>query len=183
MRKALQCISLGRFTLIGRLGRMEANVTYPVALNDMNSARLRSRHGFYFVAGQEVEIYEQDGAEGHERYTVKTLSYVYGFTRKTLHDEQEQEVLQFHWNRERAANNPYPLGHLHIGQGLLAQPTFMRPGDFHNAHIPTDRISLEAVIRFAITELEVQPLAPLTPTRCMTILDETEEQFMRLRTV
>jgi hypothetical protein len=48
----------------------------------------------------------------------------------------------------------------------------IRPGDFHNAHIPTKRVWLEAIVRFAITELRVEAL-----------LGETEEAFKTHKTI
>jgi hypothetical protein len=135
---------------------MQPGKSLSVALNAMNSSPLRSRHGINLVAGQIIEIYET-GAEIAQRYGVRINAYVYGFTRAGRSGE-EVEILHFHWDREPSPGNPYPPGHLHIGQGLLAQPTFMRQGGFHHAHIPTGHVSMESVIRFAIMELDVEPL-------------------------
>lgn len=128
-----------------------------VALNAMNSSPLKSRFGINLVAGQRIEIYDTGSEIAQQRYAVRINAYVYGFTRAGRSGE-EVEILHFHWDREPLPGNPYPPGHLHIGKGLLAQPTFMRRGDFHHAHIPTGRVSMESVIRFAIMELEVEPL-------------------------
>jgi hypothetical protein len=109
---------------------------------------------------------------------VKTTSYTYGFTQK-LRDGAEVELLHFHWERERSTQNPYPLGHLHIGPGLLAHPTPIRAGDFHNAHIPTGRVSFESVVRFAIIELGVEPLRE----DWESALKKTEDAFLRHKTI
>jgi hypothetical protein len=156
MRRALRCITPGRFALLEKTPTVLANTVYPVALHNMNSAPLRSRDNIFLVAGQTIEIYEWKPDEPQERYRVKTLSYTYGFTRRS--GDTEEELLAFHWERERTTRSPYPLGHLHIGSGLLANPTVIRPGDFHTAHIPTERVSLEAIVHFAIVELGVTSL-------------------------
>jgi hypothetical protein len=178
MRKALRCITPGRFALLEKTNGIVANTPYSAALNTMNSVRLKSRDGIYFVAGQTVEIYEWKLDRPQQRYRVKTLSYTYGFTRKVA-SEEEVELLYFHWVREQSAQNPYPLGHLHIGPGLLANPTVIRPGDFHNAHIPTERVSFEAVVRFAIVELGVEPLR----NDWRTALKATEDAFKAHKTI
>jgi hypothetical protein len=172
MRRALQCITLERFVLLEKTPTMRADTIYPVALNEMNSVPLRSREGISLVAGQNIRIYEADPDHVQERYRVTTLWYTYGFTQQTR-DGAETELLTFHWDRERMAENLYPLGHLHIGPGLLSGQTAIRPGDFHNAHIPTERVSLEAIVRFAITELHVEALC----ADWETVLNETEDAF------
>lgn len=158
MQEALQCIVLGRFALQERSRTLHTGTAYPVSMNKMNSVSLKSPHRLNLIVGQRIEIYETSALGSRERYAVRVLSYHYGITRKDRNAMVESELLHFHWDREVAAGSLYPPGHLHIGQGLLAQPTFMRPGDFQNAHIPTERISLESVVRFAITELDVEPL-------------------------
>lgn len=178
MQETLQCIALGRFALQERSRSLQTGTVYPVSLNKMNSVSLKSPHGLNLIVGQRIEIYETGSPGSRERYAVRVLSYLYGISRKDRNAMFESEVLHFHWDREVAAGTPYPLGHLHVGQGILAQPTFMRPGDFHNAHIPTDRVSLEAVVRFAITELEVEPLKE----NWRQTLDDSEAAFRALRT-
>jgi hypothetical protein len=83
------------------------------------------------------------------------LSYVYGFSLMT--DDSERELITFHWNRERDVFALIPNGHVHIGPALLEEPTTVRSGDFHNAHVPTDQLPFSTVVRFAIVELGVVP--------------------------
>jgi hypothetical protein len=179
MNKALQCISRERFLLLEKTAHIEANTTYSAALNEMNSVPLKSDDGIHLVAGQTIQIYEWKPKHPQQRYRVKTLSYIYGFTQKTRDSDEEVEMLSFHWDRERIGVVRYPLGHLHIGPGLLANPTPIRLGDFHNAHIPTERVSFEAVVRFAIVELGVQPLFEDWEPR----LKATETAFLQYKTV
>jgi hypothetical protein len=55
----------------------------------------------------------------------------------------------YHWHP--AGRSPIVLPHLHLG-GDVARPKFT------TVHLPTGRIALEEVLRFAITELDVRPL-------------------------
>jgi hypothetical protein len=63
------------------------------------------------------------------------------------------EVLAFHWHPAGpGANIPFP--HLHLGRALGAIDIDPK------AHVPTGRVSLEAVVAFLIRELGVRPLRP-----------------------
>lgn len=124
---------------------------YAVTLNDSNSVPLKSTPKVYLVAGQIIEIHEGDPLVPRERYRVQMLSYVYGFTTKI--DGKEVELLTFQWNREPDASSDYPPGHLHIGAGLPSKAAAIRPRDFHKAHVPTERLPFESIVRFAIVEL------------------------------
>ena len=80
MRRAHQCVTLGRFVLLEKTPTMLTNTIYPVALNAMDSVRLKSREGIYLVAGQKIQIYEVTPDQAQGRHRVTTLSYTYGFT-------------------------------------------------------------------------------------------------------
>jgi hypothetical protein len=125
------------------------DVDYSVSLNDMNSVPMKASTTISLIAGQIVRIRDWPSGHKRERFHVATEAYVYGFT--IGHDEDEQELLTFHWNQDQHMASGIPRGHLHIGRGLLASPTVIRPGDFQNAHVPTAHVPFSAVVRFAIT--------------------------------
>jgi hypothetical protein len=61
------------------------------------------------------------------------------------------EIVAFHWH-PGTVHGPISYPHLHIGQ-----PT--SPIDIGSGrHVPTGRVSIEAVVRFLIKELHVRPL-------------------------
>ena len=151
--------------------------TLAVALESMNSSPLRSRHAINLIVGHMIEIHETGSEIAQHRFAVRINAYIYGFTRIDRSGD-EVEILHFHWDRLPSPGNLYPPGHLHLGQGILAKPTFLRAGDFHRAHVPTGRVSLESIIRFAITELEVEPLNG----SWARVLADTESQTMMFTT-
>lgn len=136
------------------ISELSVETPYAVTLNDSNSVPLKSNPKIFLVAGQVIRIQEWHADVPNERYKVQTLSYVYGFT--TRIDGKEVELLTFQWKRDYDPTSDYPPGHLHIGVGLLSKDSPVRHRDFHKAHIPTERLSFEAVVRFAITELGVR---------------------------
>jgi hypothetical protein len=68
--------------------------------------------------------------------------------------------------------------HLHIGPALLGDQDVLRPKDLHHAHIPTERVSLEAIVRLAITEFGVTPIK----AGWEALLEQSEEAFRQNRT-
>jgi hypothetical protein len=155
LREALRCLTPGRFVLRESPAGIRANTEYSVALNNMNSVPLKGPSRIFLIAGQTVRIHDSHSTNPHERYRVIPLSYTYGFS--IGKGRGEHELLTFHWNAEGNPSNIIPNAHLHIGPGLLAAPTVVRPRDFHNAHVPTGYITFAAVVRFAIAELGVIP--------------------------
>jgi hypothetical protein len=156
---------------------LSTETNYAITLNDSNSVPLKSTPRIYLVAGQIITIHEWHPEVPNERYRVQMLSYVYGFTMRM--DAKEVELLTFQWNREPDPSNDYPLGHLHIGPGLLSKTAPIRPKDFHKAHIPTERLSFEAIVRFAIVELGVKP----DNKHWQTTLEASELAFKEHKTI
>ena len=126
---------------------------YLVKLNNLNSVPLKGEPRILLVAGQTVRVEERPPFANQERYSIVTVAYTYGFS--VVRGLHERELLTFHWNRDQRS---VPRGHLHIGRGLLAQPTPIRPADFPKAHVPTGFVHFAAVVRFAITELGAMAL-------------------------
>ena len=156
LQDALQCIAPGRFVLRGPKAGLRDDADYAVTLNDMDSVPLKAPTPLHLVAGQIIRIHEANPERRCERYRVLTVAYTYGFVLQD--DRGEHELLTFHWNRDRIPFRSIPAGHLHIGRGILATPTAVRSGDFHNAHVPTGYVEFSAIVRFAIAELGVTPL-------------------------
>lgn len=158
LQQALGCIAPGRFIVRGLTAGLRAESDYIVTLNDMRLVPLKGPFSLRVVAGQVVRFLEERLERGRPRYRVLTVAYTYGFAFSD--DRGDHELLTFHWNRDRVSPVLFPSGHLHIGRGLLANPTPIRPGAFHSAHIPTGYLDFPAIVRFAIVELGVAPLTP-----------------------
>ena len=99
---------------------------------------LRGRHG---LSLRILHAYET--TEGGTGWSTHTRSYLY-----QVYADDGREFIAFHW---------------HPGRGRIALPhahfkTLSEPLAMGKAHIPTGRISLEAVIRLLIEELGVQPI-------------------------
>jgi hypothetical protein len=158
LSEALRCITAERFFILrDSPSGLAAHKEYSFTLNDMNSVSLKGENGVRLIAGQTIHIDDLRSAHASQRFRFRTLAYTYGFT--LAHSEREQELLTFHRRHEGGHVDLFPGGHVHIGPALLANPTAIRPGNFHKAHVPTGHLPFAAVVRFAIVELGVAPHA------------------------
>ncbi|MDQ3693418.1 MAG: hypothetical protein M3464_07305 [Chloroflexota bacterium] len=62
---------------------------------------------------------------------------------------------------------------MHIGAAMLSATAPVFPQTFHKKHLPTGRVSIQSVVRFAIEELGVPPLR----RNWRDILDRGQQQF------
>lgn len=107
---------------------------------------------------------------GRDEWTPQAVNYSYELLEMT-----GQQIVGFHWHsdpREPAAYPGFP--HLHIGRQFvhpsLPAPLRARAAMLVRSHVPASWVPLQAVLRFAIRELGVEPLVD----RWQEILDETE---------
>jgi hypothetical protein len=172
MHEALRCITEMRFTTSER-APLVVQKLYPVLLNEMNSVPLKGTIPLLFTMGQDIEIVALGDDDPRGRFRVHTLRYLYAFS--TL---EETELVVFHWHPNESGTGSVTFPHLHIGTSLISENPPLRPKDLHKAHIPTGRVSFEAVVRFAITELGVTPLR----ANWEAILQQSEDRFIAHKT-
>ena len=99
-----------------------------------------------FRLQQHYRIEEPEGPGS--RWRVEVVEYYY-----SVHDAEEREVLLYHWHPR--GNSPVSTPHLHLEQGARVG----RP-EVRDAHLPTGDVSLNAILRVLIEEMDVRPLRP-----------------------
>jgi hypothetical protein len=102
-------------------------------------------------------------APTHDGWAVRSTAYRY-----QVRDDEEREIIAYHWHPGLGVDYP------HVQFKSLSAPV-----DLRKSHIPTGRISFEAVVRFLVDELEVEPIRD---DDWRTMLDRNEEMFDRQRT-
>jgi len=115
--------------------------------------RLRLRHQFRVV--------EEDGGRA-QPWHVSTQAYAYRVDRT----DGESELLSWHWHPIPARGVQYP--HLHVSGAPHV------PGA---AHLPTSRVSIEAVLRLLLTDYGVPPRR----SDFASVLDAAERPFLQYR--
>lgn len=149
LQSALGCITESRLSV---LGEPRENAVGSVVLNNTEPVLLRTNPPVNFFAMQEFRlIRDPEADQGPFRAT--TVRYSYSFE-----SVEGQEILVFHWTPEASNSGERTFPHLHVGQGVLRQDQDQLARQFSKLHIPTDRVLIEWVVRFAIEELGVKPI-------------------------
>ena len=129
------------------------------------AAALRSaeggRRGLRLSVSQDYRVSSIPESNNSLRYRIGTSAYRY-----TVLDEQERELLAWHWEPEGRGDRLRPHLHVAYGRGPAASIILPTPSgisessfpeiDVPGRHILTGRVLLEDVIRFLIKELGVR---------------------------
>jgi hypothetical protein len=165
--RALRCITEFRFMLRDRR-RVTPNAAYLIALNRLDPVPLPGEEPIQLRVGQTVRVISDlEGA-----FRTSFVQYTY-----ELSMIDGQEILAFHWTPEGGPHGMVTFPHLHVGQAIVGGNAQFRPSDFHRAHVPTEDLTIESIIRFAIDELGATPLIE----GWSQVLDRTEAESRRLR--
>lgn len=167
IERALGCIASERLTIPDRKG-FSADRDYAILLNRNEIVRLAAPYPLYFYAMQRFQVVYDDAPVVEGPFRVHTQEYLYSF-----HDEEERELIAFHWTPNAAGSSQKSFGHFHIKSPMLAERTPIKPGEFSKVHIPTERLSIESIVRFAIDELGATPRIP----HWREVLEEGEQSF------
>jgi hypothetical protein len=138
IRKALSCVA----TLSITTGQPELDKANKLSVNDGCPVHLkRTPQGGPIELNIEMWhkiIYDPENGP----YRVTTLSYNH-----SIKLPEDGEVISFHWNPDGKSDVKTP--HMHIGTSQLKKWSVLDS----KTHLPTGRISIEQVVRFAIEEL------------------------------
>lgn len=158
LTRALSCVEDTKITVSPRgksaVGEVHALRADPITLPRPAGEPLRLE-----LALQYEIIHRPEQARG-ERYKVRTRRYQYH-----LFTAAGAELVLFHWHPEPDKLRP----HTHAA-GLSPLTKRM--------HIPSGRVTVESILRFALTDLAVRPNRGDWPD----VLDDCEADFERFRT-
>jgi hypothetical protein len=145
-----------RLFLADRSVRLAAGPVYPIdiGMDEPVPLRVEPRHPqIGITVAQYVRIKATGSPVRQDRFEASDIGYFYALT-----TVDGNEILSFHWNSQTIDPDQRDFPHLHIGAINLDPGSLIRPGTFHKMHVPTGYITVEDVIRLAITELSVRPL-------------------------
>jgi hypothetical protein len=153
-KAALSCVCephLG--SLIPEVGRSQALVFRSGRVRLLRDISVRDDDSpyLYFIFSQYYQVIEDVDAETRERFRVATEGWKYDIL-----DDERRELLSYHWHPQGQRGFP----HIHIGSVLLSAEKHYLGKTFSALHLPTERISIEQVVRLLIEELEVVPRRP-----------------------
>jgi hypothetical protein len=114
--------------------------------------------GLRVELGHQFKVVEDTAAASSNRWHCSTLAYQYRVDRGV-----GGELLSWHWHPHTGV--PFP--HLHVSGASLSR----------KAHLPSGRVSVEAVLRFLISDLR----APARRADWTDVLDRAERPFLDYR--
>lgn len=85
-------------------------------------------------------------------------------------------IVRYDYMRE-PGGDPHPAAHVQV-RGQLHADVLPKRRPLERVHLPTGRVSLEAVIRLLIEQFEVPPTEP--PGVWRAVLSESEQAFQRI---
>jgi hypothetical protein len=166
IQESLGCILQGRLTRGSdpaspepAIHFLSLNFNQPTPLNGFPELFLRFLQNYQVI---------DTGEPGRRRYKVVTLGYQY-----SLETTDRRELLIYQWDPRGTGGTTRP--HLHVGRRLLQERIVVgeRRYELPKFHIPTGRVAIEDVVRFAITEMDVTPRR----TDWETVLDRNQTNF------
>ena len=104
------------------------------------------------------------------RVKVETSKFQY-----QLDKEGDRWVFRYDYVREPP--DPHPSAHVHV-RGSLTEQCLAHKQTLDDVHFPTNRISIESVIRLLIEQFNVPPSSP--PEIWRPLLAESEALFMKI---
>jgi hypothetical protein len=148
LQRAISCVTKGVLTL-SHGGYWPADHVHLITLNEGEPVLLRvvspAPSRLFLTVTMHYRIMPAEGQRGP--WKVSTAAYFYA-----LEDGDGREIVAYHWHPE--GNSPVVTPHLHLGAGAqVGRPEF----DDRDMHLPTDRVSIEQVIRLAIEGFKVRP--------------------------
>jgi hypothetical protein len=131
---------------------------------DLSGTDLRLRSsvidgGLLLRLRQQFHSVEDPDAAAAQRWHISTLAYDYRLSRAT----DSAELLSWHWHPRTGV--PFP--HLHV----------TATGWNRRSHVPSGRVSVEAVLRLLLSELGVPPKRE----DWANVLDDSEALFIKHR--
>lgn len=135
LAQAKVTVSPGGQNVDGRVHGLTVNLDRPVKLKGQ-PLLLRVRMQYEIIRAEDPE---------RGPWRVTTHGYAH-----EVQQSDGQAVISWHWHPTTQMSEP----HIHAGTTQLADEAVLS----RRHHIPTDRVSLESVVRFCIAELGAEPL-------------------------
>jgi hypothetical protein len=158
LNRALSCVT--KAVVIGS-GHDPANERHALVLNNGDPVSLQSNPRLFLSVAMHYRVVRR---VQQRDWKVSTVAYMYG-----IQNKDEEELLAYHWHPRTTPDHAEPHLHFYESAGTAV---------FAKLHLPTNRVSLEAILRFLVVELKVKPLK----NDWVKILGETQKAHEMFRT-
>ena len=154
LQRAISCVTDAVLTIndMAAVNTPQPTRALTISFKNDDPVRLRSRQPLAITIFQRLRV-ELDNGFSRRSWQVAVTDYDY-----ILRVPDGQEIVAYQWVSTGFSRITHP--HLHIGRGATGNVTTFGPRGLHRIHFPTRHITLEDVLRLAITEFEVEPRRP-----------------------
>jgi hypothetical protein len=163
IRESLSCLCRAKLTLSAG-GRGAVGQTHLLTLNGGRPVVLGG--GLTLDARIHYEIIRMPDARS-QPFRITTRAYLH-----TIANDAGAELISAHWHP--TGNSARRDPDWHVGSAALAEDGVFTP----RAHIPSPRVSFEAVVRLAIDQFDVKP----TREDWSEVIERCEQSFVSHRT-
>lgn len=164
LEDTIACVAKAKI-LLSKDGQAKTGKIHGLTLNGDRAVELKGPAHLLLKVRMQYEIVPTtSGQDG--KWRVSTRAYAH-----SLETRNGQVVISYHWHPDPSTKFNQP--HIHLGHTQLAPDAVLR----NKFHIPTSRMSLEAILRSAITEFGVDPVRDDWDK----ILTEREAAFLKYR--
>lgn len=172
LQKAVSCVTKAVLDVSG--GYYASDKPHSLAFGGGLPQRLSGSNLYLSIVQLYRVVEDEDLERGLWRATITQYVYTLRRASTSWESDKPETLISYQWHPRPGARYNYP--HLHLGAASGIGPA----GESllsNKSHIPTGRIAVEDVIRFAISQLGVRPLRE----DWSEVLDETQGRHERYR--
>lgn len=167
LQKAASCVTKAVFRVSG--GYYASDEPHSLTLGDGLPQKL-PRTNLFITVTQRYHVV-QDSTPDRGPWRVTTTEYFYTLWRaRGGRGKKPERLVSYQWHPKPGETYTYP--HVHLGPASGVEPHLQK------THVPTGRVALEDVIRYAISQLGARPLR----ADWMEVLEDTQRHFEDLQT-
>ncbi len=171
LQRAVSCISKSVLGVSG--GYRVGDTPHSLTFGDGLPQKLKGPNVYLSIVHKYRIVRDDTPGRGPWRVTID--HYVYTIRRSPSSDSssKHEKLISYQWHPNPQGRYNYP--HLHLYPDSIVGSPSEAAKLSSKSHIPTGRVAMEDIIRFVITQLNVQPLRK----DWEKVLNETQERFTR----
>lgn len=163
----VSCVTKAVLNVSG--GTYASDRPHVLTFGDGLPQKLKGANVYLVITQSYRVIQEEDPDRGPWRVTIDQYVYTLRALRGRDKSEKPATLLSYQWHPKPGERYSYP--HLHLGPASgIGSSASAAARLTDKSHVPTGRVAVEDVVRFAITQLNVEPLR-----------DDWEKSWTKLR--
>lgn len=174
LQRAVSCVTKAVLDVSG--GTYARDRPHALTFGDGLPQKIKGANIYLAITQLYRVIQEEDPDRGPWRVTIDQYVYTLSAIRGRERSAKPETLMSYQWHPQPRAKFNYP--HLHLGPASGIDSSADAAARLTDkSHVPTGRVAVEDVIRFAITQLSVEPIR----ADWAQVLDEAQKRHERYR--